>query len=115
MVKFTICEPSLEMHSIPAWHSKTNIPYPFSVTIGFSIITFVVHVTEGVPLGYRPIAGQAYIALSSAMACRVYRAIFLGFIKEHSFLNTSMLNETTDTELLNLEKKRINSAGPENV
>jgi hypothetical protein len=55
-------------------------PY-ISATIGVAIISTALIISPSVPGELHPILGSAYFALSSAMACRVFRAVLLGTIK----------------------------------
>jgi hypothetical protein len=58
-----------------------------SATIGVAIAATALILAPGVPADLHPILGSAYFALSSAMACRVFRAVLLGNIQDPS-LNT---------------------------
>jgi hypothetical protein len=46
-----------------------------SITIGMAIATTTFILSPGVPGVLKPALGSVYIALSSVMACRVYRVI----------------------------------------
>ena len=54
----------------------------FSATIGLSIVTSIMILAPGVPAVYRAILVVPNIALENSMACRVYRAIKLGLVKD---------------------------------
>jgi hypothetical protein len=47
-------------------------------------------ITSSVPVELHPILGSTYFAFASAMACRVFRAVLLGIIKEPQ-MNTTQL------------------------
>ena len=53
-----------------------------------AITTTALIFSPSIPGGLKPILGSAYIALSSTMACRVYRAFLLGVLKDPQ-LNTA--------------------------
>jgi hypothetical protein len=54
------------------------------VTITAAALIF----SPGIPGVLKPVLGPVYMALSSAMACRVYRAFLLGVLKDPQ-LNTA--------------------------
>jgi hypothetical protein len=58
------------------------------VTIGVAIASTALMASPGIPGTMKPILGSTYFALASAMACRVYRAILLGHIREPQLNNT---------------------------
>jgi len=53
-----------------------------SVTIGVAITSSALILSPSIPAELHPILGSAYFALASAMACRVFRAVLLGIIKD---------------------------------
>jgi hypothetical protein len=53
-----------------------------SVTIGVAILASVLIFRGNIPEGLRPILGTPYFALGSAMACRVFRVVFLGVTED---------------------------------
>jgi hypothetical protein len=55
----------------------------FSVTIGLNIIFVAMILAQGMPPNYRGMMSIANLGLENAMACRVYRAVKLGSIKNH--------------------------------
>jgi len=55
----------------------------FSATIGLSIIFATMILMPGIPPVYRSMLSVPNMCLENAMACRVYRAVKLGFIKNH--------------------------------
>jgi hypothetical protein len=59
-----------------------------SVTIGVAILTSVFILSENIPAALRPALVSPYFALGSAMACRVFRIVFLG-IMEGTQIDTS--------------------------
>jgi hypothetical protein len=61
-----------------------------SVTIGVAIISAALILSPSIPGELHPILGSAYFALASAMACRVFRAVLLGTIKDPQ-MNTAKL------------------------
>jgi len=54
----------------------------YAATIGVAIAATALILAPGVPTDLHPILGSAYFALSSAMACRVFRAVLLGNIQD---------------------------------
>jgi hypothetical protein len=70
--KFTICQFS---------HISINRQWlnpDASATIGVAIAMTALIFAPGIPGTMKPVLGSVYYALSSAMACRVYRALLLG-------------------------------------
>jgi hypothetical protein len=61
-----------------------------SVTIGVAIISSALILSPSVPGELHPILGSAYFALASAMACRVFRAVLLGIIKDPQLTTTKI-------------------------
>jgi hypothetical protein len=57
--------------------------YFFSATIGLSIVFAVMLIAPEVPAVYHSMLSVPNLALANAMACRVFRAVKLGFIKNH--------------------------------
>jgi len=53
----------------------------YFATIGLSIVTCATLLAPDIPAVYHPLLFLPNIALENAMACRVYRAVRLGFIK----------------------------------
>lgn len=53
-----------------------------SATIGVAITATALILSPGIPGVLKPILGSVYIALSSTMACRVYRALLLGVLTD---------------------------------
>jgi hypothetical protein len=53
----------------------------FSATIGLSIVFATMLIAPSVPAVYHSMFSVPNLALENAMACRVYRAVKLGFIK----------------------------------
>jgi len=47
-----------------------------------AIASTVLMLSPGIPGQIKPILGSTYFSLSSAMACRVFRAVLLGHIKD---------------------------------
>lgn len=95
--------------------SRSNLH--ISATIGVAIAATALILAPGVPTDLHPILGSAYFALSSAMACRVFRAVLLGNIQDPP-LNTAAItsirtvrvgNEDDDTSG-HLSKLKINVA-----
>ena len=68
-------------------HVCWSNPYA-SVTIGVAIITSTFIFCGNIPVELRPILGSPYFALGSAMACRVFRVVFLG-VMEDTQIDTS--------------------------
>ena len=64
-----------------------------SVTIGMSITTAAVMLTSSAPDIIRGFLTPPYIALSSALACRVFRTIILGNFDAHEVLNTQKIGD----------------------
>jgi hypothetical protein len=71
-----------------------------SVTIGVAIISTALIFSPSIPGELHSMAGSAYFALASVMACRVCRAVLLGTIKDPQ-VNTvklvSFYRSTADT------------------
>ncbi|KIM77109.1 hypothetical protein PILCRDRAFT_12289 [Piloderma croceum F 1598] len=76
----------------------------YFVTIGMAIATTAFILSPGVPGVLKPVLGSVYIALSSAMACRVYRVI-LGVLTD--FQDS---HPTTNTILSSIVQPTILSA-----
>ena len=55
----------------------------FSATIGINIIFVAMILAPGLPPSYHSMLSVANLGLENAMACRVYRAVKLGLIKNH--------------------------------
>jgi hypothetical protein len=53
-----------------------------SVTIGVAITSTALLLAPSIPREIKPLLGRTYFALASAMACRVFRALILGIIKD---------------------------------
>jgi hypothetical protein len=81
--KRTICQLS-SFFIVPQSNSHTRS------TIGVAIVSTALILSPGIPGPLHPILGSAYFALASAMACRVFRAVLLGIIKEPQ-LNTTQI------------------------
>jgi hypothetical protein len=64
----------------------------FSATIGLNIVTCVILLAPNIAPVYQAMLLVPNIALENAMACRVYRAVKLGFIKNPQ--NTSLFGST---------------------
>jgi len=64
----------------------------YFATIGLSIVTCATLLAPNIPPVYHPILFLPNIVLENAMACRVYRAVKLGFIKNPQ--NTSFFGST---------------------
>jgi hypothetical protein len=47
-----------------------------------AIVSCALILSPSIPAELHPILGSAYFALASAMACRVFRAVLLGIIKD---------------------------------
>jgi hypothetical protein len=60
------------------------------VTIGVAIISAALILSPSIPGELHPILGSSYFALANAMACRVFRAVLLGLIKDPQ-MNTAKL------------------------
>jgi len=60
----------------------------YFVTIGVAIISSALILSRSVPSELHAMLGPAYFALSSAMACRVFRAVLLGIISDSGLVNT---------------------------
>jgi hypothetical protein len=74
-----------------------NLTYKYiRATIGVGIAATALILAPDVPTDLHPILGAAYFALSSAMACRVFRAVLLGNIREQS-LNTAVITSVIRT------------------
>ena len=72
---------------VQIWH----LTYPhISVTIGVAIISAALILSPSIPGELHPILGSSYFALANAMACRVFRAVLLGTIKDPQ-MNTAKL------------------------
>ena len=56
---------------------------PFSATIGLSISFAIMLQVSSIPHMYQSILAIPNIALENTMACRVYRAVKLGFIRDY--------------------------------
>ena len=63
---------------IVEWKSNT----PISVTIGVAITSIALILSPGITGEMHVLLSSAYFALASAMACRVFRAVLLGFVKD---------------------------------
>ncbi|KIM89283.1 hypothetical protein PILCRDRAFT_813213 [Piloderma croceum F 1598] len=72
----------------------------YCVTIGVAIISTALIFSSSIPTELHSMAGSAYFALASVMACRVFRAVLLGTIKDPQ-VNTAKLvsfyRSTADT------------------
>ena len=66
-----------------------------SVTIGFSIATCAMIVAPGLPPVYHAIMAIPNLALESSMACRVFRHVKLGFVKDVQYTSSSGTGSTT--------------------
>jgi len=64
----------------------------YFVTIGVAILAVALILSPSIPRELHPILGTAYFALGSAMACRVFRAVLLGVIKEPQLSTSQMLS-----------------------
>jgi hypothetical protein len=53
-----------------------------SATIGVAIILITLVLCPSVPGEFHSLLGTAYFALATTMACRVFRAVILGIIKD---------------------------------
>ncbi|KAF7977301.1 hypothetical protein HWV62_4277 [Athelia sp. TMB] len=62
----------------------------YFITIGLSLTTIGILLSSGVPAEMHSLLGPSYLALSSAMACRVFRMVILGVVKD-SALSTTFL------------------------
>jgi len=67
----------------------------YAATIGVAIAAIALIIAPGVPKELHPILGSSYFALSSAMACRVFRAVILGNIRDQP-LNTVAIGDVLD-------------------
>jgi len=56
----------------------------YFVTIGLNLIFAIMILAPGIPAVYHSMLAVANLGLENAMACRVYRAVKLGFIKNHN-------------------------------
>jgi hypothetical protein len=56
----------------------------FSATIGLNIVFAIMLISPSIPVLYRPILSIPNLTLKNAMACRVYRAVKLGLVKNFS-------------------------------
>jgi hypothetical protein len=63
-----------------------------SVTIGVAILTSVLVLSENIPVALRPTLASPYFALGSAMACRVFRIVFLGVMKDTQINTSDIVN-----------------------
>jgi hypothetical protein len=94
--KLIICQYFVSFYPDLPW-SNSHI----SITIGVAIIATALILSPSIPGELHPILGSSYFALASAMACRVFRAVLLGTIKDRQ-LNTAKLvsfyRSTTDTQ-----------------
>lgn len=54
----------------------------YFITIGVAIASTALILAPSVPSEIKPILGSTYFALASSMACRVFRALLLGTIKD---------------------------------
>ena len=70
----------------------------FSATIGVSIALVALLLSPSVPSVYQGILSVPNIALENAMACRVYRAVKLGVIKnpQYTVFELSARSHNTD-------------------
>jgi hypothetical protein len=71
-----------------------------SVTIGVAIISTALIFSPSIPAELHSMAGSTYFALASVMACRVFRVVFLGTIKdpqENTAKIVSFYRSTADT------------------
>lgn len=84
-------------------HSGLN--HHTSVTIGVAIISVALIVSPSFPGELHPILGTAYFALSSAMACRVFRTLLLGLINDHDLSTTGVAS------IFKFRTTRITDAG----
>jgi len=83
--KFIICRHLLCNNVDLAW-SNVHI----SVTIGVAIIATAFILSPSTSGDLHPILGSVYFALATTMACRVFRAVLLGTIKDTQ-VNTAKL------------------------
>ncbi|KAF7972951.1 hypothetical protein HWV62_16520 [Athelia sp. TMB] len=100
----------------------------YFVTIGMSITTAAVMLSSGAPDIIRAFLTPPYIALSSALACRVFRTILLGSFDTQDALNTQKIgdimrsvktaeyrpefsfhSETSETQTENMQTSRLGS------
>ena len=77
MDKPTTCQ--FLFYYLVKWKSNTSI----SITIGVAIISTALMLSPSIHGELHFLLGSAYYALASAMACRVFRAVFLGIITDH--------------------------------
>lgn len=72
-----------------------------SITTGLALPTIVLLLSASVPAEMHSLLGPSYLALSSAMACRVFRMIILGVIKDNplstTFLASAVAKASTRT------------------
>jgi hypothetical protein len=92
--------------------------YFFSATIGLNIVFAIMLISPSVPVLYRPILSIPNLALENAMACRVYRAVKLGLIKNFSgtqFEISTLSSGTRDNTGNEFTLKNRNLNGPTNL
>jgi len=69
------------LHHLSKALLKSGQAYYF-ITIGVAILSSALILSRSIPSKLHAILGSAYFALSSAMACRVFRAVLLGIIND---------------------------------
>jgi len=95
VAKFIICR-NLLCHNVDLAQFNVHI----SVTIGVAIIATAFFLSPSTSGVLHPILGSVYSALASPMACRVFRAVFLGTVKDtqvNSAKIASFYHSPTDT------------------
>jgi len=83
---------------VPFFSINSGLTHIFwSVTIGVAIASTALILAPSVPGEIKPILGSVYFALSSAMACRVFRAVLLGIIKD-PHINVSVVRPAATSQ-----------------
>ena len=62
-----------------------------SATIGLSTGACVLILVSGIPIEYHLLLWTPYLALSSSMACRIFRAVLLGTIRDPQISTSEMV------------------------
>ncbi|KZP07076.1 hypothetical protein FIBSPDRAFT_965946 [Athelia psychrophila] len=75
------------LHSVSKALLQTGQAY-YAITIGLALPTIILLLTTSVPPEMHSLLGPSYLALSSAMACRVFRMVILGVFKGNSLSTT---------------------------
>jgi len=75
------------LHSVSKSLLQSGQVY-YGITIALALPTIVLLLTTKVPPEMHSLLGPSYLALSSAMACRVFRMVILGVVKGNSLSTT---------------------------